>query len=252
VRAARTRRAGHAAPPPARCGSRWRERARAADDRGRLALQPAQRHLVAHVRAFPALDGDQVLAAHRADRRVGERAHDPAQRIGRDLGGDVRENQDFALRLGDRARLRGLLAAALGVAHEAHAAPGERGGDPVGVVGRAIGGDDHLERPGVGQRERLLELARERGRAVVHRDDHGERRMDLGGRHRPRRTARQQPEQDRVAEVGEAQPGETQADCRPDERHDALSARVRARMSARLRGVKPPADESSSSDRRLT
>jgi hypothetical protein len=54
------------------------------------------------------------------------------------------------------------------------------------------------------------------------------------GRAAPRATSQSRH---RVAEVGEAQPGEPQADSRPDERHDALSARVRARMSARLREI---------------
>ena len=116
----------------------------------------------------PGLVGERHLAADVADRRVGERPHQRAQRVRRPQGVGVAERDHRSARGSHGGVLGADLAAARQLEH--HVGAG-RAGARGGVVGRAVDGDDHLElgaRPL--QRERVGDLGRDHRLLVVGGD----------------------------------------------------------------------------------
>ena len=100
----------------------------------------------------------------------------------------------------DREVLGGLLAAALGRPHQPHVRR-EPAHDVVGAVRRAVRGHDDLELAGIVLGQRVLELGRNAGFLIVHRDDVADRWS--GGRlsHRPVAYRRQQRQRARITDV---------------------------------------------------
>ena len=126
------------------------DRAVARRDRARGRLLLAHPHLVApvgalHVRAVRALEPE--LAADVADLVVGEVADERAQRVRLPLAVRVGEREHVARRLANRSVLRRDLALTRALQKaDARVLGGDLPDDRVREVGRAVGGDDDLER----------------------------------------------------------------------------------------------------------
>ena len=192
-------------------------------DRAERGLALAQPHLVAPVeallvRAVVALEAD--LAADVGDVRVGEVAHELAQRVRRPGRVRVAEGEDLALGLADGAVHRRQLPAPLGL-EQAHAVVAAH--DLVRAVGRAVGGDDELELVGrVVELEQVLDAAADHVLLVVRGDDQRDRRLDLLLAHGPLAHAPQRRRGDRIADVRPGQSGRARPEDRlQDHRHEA-------------------------------
>ena len=175
-------------------------------------LARPQPHLVAPVDALLVRAAGRVhephLAAGHPDRRVSERRHELAERVGVPLDVGVAERDDLAGRLAHGAVLGGNLASAL-APDQADAARLEARDDVVGGVDRVVGRHDDLEPVArIVERKHVLELSLDDVLLVVRRHDQRDGRQDRGrvaaaaaavGR------ARRSP---RVAEVGPGERGQ--------------------------------------------
>ena len=210
------------------------DRAVPACDRAEGRLRRAHAHLVAPVEPFlvRALRlEDPQLAADVGDVRIGECAHQFAQRVGRPRRVGVRERDDLGVGLAHGAVLCGDLATAR-VRDHPDARKLQR--DLLRTVARRIGGDDDLAASArVVECEQVLESARDHRLLVVGGDDHGDRRLDVRRADAPRRDPREAGRRGRVEHVGPGERGERDPEDDVQGEHGADSTRAIRRSSAR-------------------
>ena len=177
------------------------------------ALVGAHPHLVAPVdpllvRAVVGVD-QLHLAGDHAHLGVGVRPDDAAHRVGVPDGVGVAHADDLAGRLPGRPVERRHLAAAR-ADQQLHTAVGVALDDLVGAVARRVGRDDDLHQlPRVVQRQRVVQLALDHRLLVVGGDQERHRRQDVRSGNGTRPHAREQGDEQRVADV------------RPDDRPEA-------------------------------
>ena len=197
------------------------DRAVATGDRAERRLALAQPHLVAPVHAFairPVLSLKAHLAAHVRDVRIGEVAHELAQRIGRPDGVRVTEREDLAVGFArgavERRQLPGALAA------EQTDVPVLRRlafDDRVCLVLGAVRRDDDLELlGGIVELEQVLEPPADHVLLVVRGDDQAHGRRDLLLAHLTRAQTAQTGGRDGITDVRPREPAETRPENSPE------------------------------------
>ena len=209
------------------------DRAVARGDRAAGRLLLAHPRLVApvdalQVRAVRALESE--LPADVADLVVCEVAHERAQRVRLPLAVRIRERKSVARRLTHRAMLRRDLALARAAQEpNARILGRELLDDRVRAVGRAVGGDDHLEPlVGVVERQRVLDPSADHLLLVVGGDDESHRGRHVALAHGTRPQAREHSHRRRVACVRPGERGERAPERRPRD-HAASNSLTRAR-----------------------